>query len=118
MPETKKQSLSDASGKQLKDFLNLCRLGKINWIKETVFFESLNHYGANQPLQQNPGLVASHTFADCPASKPLRPRTDRRKPITEAPNEELQKTAALLEKELQDAKAKEATKVKSTRRIS
>lgn len=107
---TKKQSLSDASGKQLKDFLNALPVGKNKLDrKETVFFESLNQYGANQPLQQNPGFVASHTFAATPAQQnpaqaASQPTT---KPTPEAPNEELQKTAALLEKELQDTKAKE-----------
>ena len=105
-PGAKKQSLSDASQKQFKDFLNSLPMGKNKLDKkETVFFESLNNYGVGQPLQQTPGFVAPHAFAAPLQQNPAQQQIT--KPIQEEPNEELQKTAALLEQELQDAKAKE-----------
>src|ERR1035437_9296003 len=45
VPGGKKQSLNEASQKQLKDFLNSLPVGKNKLDKkETVFFESLNQY--------------------------------------------------------------------------
>jgi hypothetical protein len=109
VPGAKKQSLNEASQKQLRDFLNSLPVGKNKLDKkETVFFESLNKYGAGQPLQQNPGFVASHSFAPSHQQTPTQiVASQQTTPAQEEPNEELQKTAALLEKELQDAKAKE-----------
>jgi hypothetical protein len=109
VPGAKKQSLNEASQKQLRDFLNSLPVGKNKLDKkETVFFESLNKYGAGQPLQQNPGFVASHSFASSNQQASARiVALQQTTPAQEEPNEELQKTAALLEKELQDAKAKE-----------
>jgi hypothetical protein len=109
VPGSKKQSLNEASQKQLRDFLNSLPVGKNKLDKkETVFFESLNKYGAGQPLQQNPGYVASHSFAPSHQQTSTQIVTSQQTtPAQEEPDEELQKTAALLEKELQDAKAKE-----------
>jgi hypothetical protein len=109
VPGSKKQSLNEASQKQLRDFLNSLPVGKNKLDKkETVFFESLNKYGAGQPLQQNPGYVASHSFAPAHQQAPTQiVASQQTTPAQEEPDEELQKTAALLEKELQDAKAKE-----------
>ena len=84
--------------------------------KETVFFESLNQYTTSKPLQTNPGFVASHSLATSAAQQSLSQTIvlqQTAKPTQEEPNEELRKTAELLEKELQDAKAKEATEVKA-----
>ncbi len=106
----KKQSLGDASGKQFKDFLNSLPVGKNKLDKkETVFFESLNKYGAGQPLQQAPGFVPPHSLADAPAKSSAAPVAPQPPADTagEKSDEELKKTAAILEKELQDAKAKE-----------
>jgi hypothetical protein len=105
----KKQSLSDASGKQLKDFLNTLPVGKNKLDKkETVFFESLNNYGANQPLTQTPGFIPKHIL-DTSSTQPAPAQPSPATSMTEPPNDDLQKTAALLEQELQDAKTKEAT---------
>jgi hypothetical protein len=84
--------------------------------KETVFFESLNQYTTSKPLQTNPGFVASHSLATSAAQQSLSQTIvlqQTAKPTQEEPNEELRKTAELLEKELQDAKAKEAAEVKA-----
>jgi hypothetical protein len=116
-PGGKKQSLGENSQKQLKDFLNSLPVGKNKLDKkETVFFESLNQYGANQPLQTNPVVPPPHAFAtDLPTkgNSPVAALPQILKPIKAEPNEELQKTAALLEKELEEAKAKEADKDKA-----
>ena len=98
---TKKQSLGEASQKQLKDFLNSLPGGKNKLDKkETVFFESLNQYEAGKPLQTAPGFVAPHSVATAQPQGSLQPasQTPAPNPIPEEPNEELQKTAALLEK--------------------
>ena len=111
-PGIKKQSLGETSQKQFKDFLNSLPVGKNKLDKkETVFFESLNQYVATNPLQQAPTAVAPHAFATSPvkqnsASTITPPQA--LKPTKEEPSEELQKTAALLERELEAAKAKEA----------
>jgi hypothetical protein len=72
--------------------------------KETVFFESLNQYAASKPSLTTPAVQPKLAQTAPPRPTP--------KPPTE-PNEELQKTAALLEKELEEAKAKEATENKT-----
>jgi hypothetical protein len=113
----KKQSLGETSQKQLKDFLNSLPVGKNKLDKkETVFFESLNQYGADKPLQTNPVAAPPHAFAataPTQAASPTIAPSQSLRPTKEEPNEELQKTAALLEKELEAAKAKEATEAQA-----
>jgi hypothetical protein len=81
--------------------------------KEMVFFEALNQYGASAPIQGIPAPVAPHAFANTPAKRGASP-TPTQPPMPKIfpaeANEELQKTAALLEEELRAAKAKEADK--------
>jgi len=109
----KKQSISEASQKQLKDFLNSLPGGKNKLDKkEMVFFESLAQYETNKPPQANPGFVASHSVAAAAAGQTPLQAVAPQQPIKttqNGTNEDLQKTAELLEKELQAAKAKEAT---------
>ena len=69
--------------------------------KETVFFESLNQYAASKP-----SLATAPTQAKAV-------RTASPQQTLKQPSEELQKTAALLERELAEAKAKEAAENKT-----
>ena len=104
-PSGKKQSLNEVSQKQLKSFLNSLPVGKNKLDKkEMVFFESLAQYGTNKSSQVAPGFVASHSIATS-AAQPAPLQTIVQPSET---NNDLQKTAALLEKELQNAKAQEA----------
>jgi hypothetical protein len=101
--------------KQLKDFLNALpkRVNKLDQ-KETVFFQSLGQYANANPAQNVPGFVAEHSFARQGAAAQLQPlATTAQTPTGKsdnsiAVNQDLLKTAAVLEKELRDAKAKEA----------
>ncbi len=105
------------SQKQLKDFIGLLpsKKNKLDQ-KETVFFQSLNEYAATPvPTAASvPGFVAEHAFAakappqSASTAKPTAPSGGDNSPKDTAFTEELQKTAAILEKELQQAKAKEA----------
>ncbi|HUD04827.1 MAG TPA: PrgI family protein [Patescibacteria group bacterium] len=110
-PSGKKQSLNEVSQKQLKSFLNSLPVGKNKLDKkEMVFFESLAQYGTNKSSQVAPGFVASHSIATS-AAQPAPLQTivqPSAKPTQAETNNDLQKTAALLEKELQNAKAQEA----------
>lgn len=113
----KRLSISEMSEKQLQDFLNALPKG-INKLdkKEMVFFQSLNQYGASKPTQNLPGFVPSHAYANQTPqnqTQPVMPQVQKPENLPEGnvdvtPNEDLQKTAALLQKELQEAKAKEA----------
>jgi hypothetical protein len=111
-PGGKKQSFGEASQKQLRDFLNSLPVGKNKLDKkEMVFFESLAQYETNKPLQTNPGFVASHSVATTTAQQaPMQTVAPQQpaKSTQQGNNNDLQKTAELLEKELQAAKAKEA----------
>jgi hypothetical protein len=109
------RKLSEVSQKQFKDFLGKLP-GQQNKVdqKETVFFESLNHIATTpSPSSQSvPGFVAEHAFATkqgatqaAPQPPPVMP--DKNEPAA-AENGDLQKTAALLEKELKQVKAREA----------
>lgn len=113
----KRLSISEMSEKQLQQFLNALPRGNSRLDKkEMVFFQSLNEYSAGSSTNALPGFVAPHAYANqapqgqnqtnAPANL-AEPETT--KPTTSLlPNEDLQKTAALLQKELQEAKAKEA----------
>ncbi|HYM65289.1 MAG TPA: PrgI family protein [Candidatus Sulfotelmatobacter sp.] len=108
-------SISDMSEKQLSDFLEALPKGKNKLDKkEMVFFQSLNQYGTAASAQATPGYVAEHAYADKGVSQAQNAQPQ---PVLNInPNDyktadkdgDLQKTAALLEKELQAAKAREA----------
>ncbi len=111
-------SLAELSEKQLKDFLNALpkKKNKLDQ-KETVFFQSLNQYGTAPAPQNIPGFVPEHVFARQTASQPQPPQQPAQKPVDknddrEAATQDLLKTAAVLEKELKEAKAKEAAEPK------
>lgn len=104
--------LAEFSEKQLRDFLNALpkKKNKLDQ-KETVFFQSLNQYGSAKPAPSVPGFVPEHAFAKQAVQAQLST------PIAETPvkddgktaaTQDLLKTAAVLEKELREAKAKEA----------
>lgn len=112
----KRLSISEMSEKQLQQFLNALPKGdnKLDK-KEMVFFQSLNQYGANETPQNLPQFIPSHAFANqTPAQAQTAPQQAQKTGVLPqnnvdlTPNEDLQKTAALLQKELQEAKAKEA----------
>lgn len=114
----KRLSISEMSEKQLQQFLNALPKGNSKLDKkEMVFFQSLNEYGANSAPSALPGFIAPHAFANqTPQGQPQQGMPaptapeDAQKPATNPlPNEDLQKTAALLQKELQEARAKEAS---------
>lgn len=115
----KRLSISEMSEKQLAEFLeNLPRGTNKLDKKEMVFFQSLNEYGANKPSQALPVSVPEHAYANMEPEPGLKaqPQVVAKTPQDKAgeaeiltPNEDLQKTAALLEKELKEAKAKEAS---------
>jgi hypothetical protein len=106
---TKKHSFGESSQKQLKDFLDSLQGGKNKLDKkETVFFESLNQPTATAPQQ----IILQPATPPPPAVPVAQPPPEENaqqaaEPIEETPNVELQKTAELLEKELQEVKAKE-----------
>src|SRR3990172_850234 len=109
----KRLSISEMSEKQLSEFLeNLPRGTNKLDKKEMVFFQSLNEYGANKPSQALPVSVPEHAYANMGPEAGLKAQQSVQDKAQEAkiltPNEDLQKTAALLEKELKEAKAKEA----------
>jgi hypothetical protein len=110
----KSDNSKNAAQKQLKDFLNALPIPKNKLDKkETIFFESLNEYGANKPLQQVPGFVPTHVFSNKAQpiqqpSLPSAPSKNQPPPQIDESQDALQKSAALLEKELKEAQAKEA----------
>lgn len=110
----KSDNSKNAAQKQLKDFLNALPIPKNKLDKkETIFFESLNEYGANKPLQQMPGFVPSHAFTSKaqPSQQPTPPSSipKNQPPLPiDGSEEALQKSAALLQKELREAQIKEA----------
>jgi hypothetical protein len=114
--------VSDLSQKQLKDFLNLFPKAKNKLDqKETVFFQSLNQYATDKPATNVPEFVADHVYSGQPgtqqvimtaAAQPTQsplPKSNNQGNVSE---QELKQTAALLEKQLKDAKAKEAAEPK------
>lgn len=112
----KRLTISEMSEKQLEQFLQNLPKGKNKLDeKEMVFFQSLNNYQGGLPPQTLPGFVAEHAFANqspqdqAQANTPAPSSKEMPKPINNlTPNEDLQKTAKLLQKELAEAKAKEA----------
>jgi hypothetical protein len=112
----KRLSISEMSEKQLQEFLNALPKG-INKFdkKEMVFFQSLNQYGASQPAATTPDFVPSHAYDNQASGKPVVPTAPQAKDEkiktqgSLTPDDDLQKTAALLQKELLEAKAREAT---------
>jgi len=112
-------SIFDLSQKQLKDFLNLMPKSKNKLDqKESVFFQSLNQYAADKPAQPTvPSFVAEHAFvSQAAAPQPMPQPNQAAQPKVDASqiaaNDALKQTAALLEKQLQEAKAKEAEQAK------
>lgn len=111
----------ELSQKQLKDFLSFLPKNKqkLNQ-KDSVFYQSLSQPQATQPTQDTPAFVADHVFAAqeptettplaMGAVKSQPTQNSSAKPGAEADKSDqaLQQTAALLEKELKEAKAKEA----------
>lgn len=89
------------------DYKNLPSKNKLDK-KETVFFESLNEYGANNPLQVTPANIPPHAFANDSPVVTQPPTPAKQTPNDDALEENLQKNAALLEKELKEAKDKES----------
>ncbi len=109
-------SISEMSEKQLREFLDsLPKGGNKLDKKEMVFFQALNQYGSAAPAQNTPGYVAEHAYADKGASVGQNPQQQPALQLNpdnyqnKTGDQDLQKTAALLEKELQDAKTKEAS---------
>lgn len=113
----KRQSISEMSEIQLKEFLKTLPKGtnKLDK-KEIVFFQNLGQYQAATATQNIPGYVAQHAYAAIPApQQPQKntPQAPQLQPtlnpfLSTGSSEDLQKTAALLEKELKEAKEKEA----------
>jgi len=115
---------SGLAEKQLRDFLSFLPKGKNKLDqKESVFFQSLNQYGVSSSAQVapqiSPSFVADHAFANKTQDQaqavtqatqaPMPATADKAKTEEETiSNQALLKSAALLEKELQTAKAKEA----------
>jgi hypothetical protein len=107
------------SQKQLRDFLSFLPKGKSKLGKKesSVFFQSQNQYGSTPPAQTTPSFVADHAFAtqdtaqaeaQAKATQPAIVPHDKAEAITADSDQALKQTAALLEKELGEAKAKEA----------
>jgi len=101
------------SEKQLRDFLNALpkKKSKLDQ-KETVFFQSLNQYGNGntKPAQTVPNFIPEHIFAKKPqpVAQPTPIPVNKNDNKTAA-TQDLLKTAAVLDKELKEAKAKTAT---------
>lgn len=112
----KRLTISEMSEKQLQEFLNALPKGNSKLDKrEMVFFQNLNNYAGTMPSQALPGFVAEHAFANqAPDDKDKKDTSaptpkEAPKPVNNLmPNENLQKTAELLQRELQEAKIKEA----------
>jgi hypothetical protein len=112
VPEVKKQSLTNSPQKQFKDFIDSLAGGK-NKLKnkDQVYLEALQPITTQAPATSDEQIAP----APLPIPQPTAPvPVLTPEPITpEEPNMELQKTAALLEKELQEAKAREAQENKT-----
>lgn len=111
----KRLTISEMSEKQLEQFLQNLPKGKNKLDeKEMVFFQSLNNYQGGLPPQALPGFVTEHAFANKAPEDSNKTGADATqketpKPVSGLmPSEDLQKTAELLQKELAEAKIKEA----------
>jgi len=111
--------IAELSEKQLRDFLNALpkKKNKLDQ-KETTFFQSLNQYGATKPAPQSvPKYVPEHAFAKQAvvqlqsAQQPAQAPADKSENV-QAETQDMLKTAAILEKELREAKAREAAQPK------
>jgi hypothetical protein len=105
--------LIELSQKQLRDFLSFLPKGKNKMgQKESVFFQSVNQPAVIPAAQNTPSFVADHAFATQEAtttSAVASVASAAPHPAQETTSDQtLQQTAALLEKELKEAKAKEA----------
>lgn len=107
----KKQSFSNAPQKQFKDFLDSLAGGKNKLDKkERVYFEALQPTVAQTPIAN----AVPITPPVLPTPQPVAAPAPEEKPAMQSEsNTELQKTAALLEKELQEAKTREAEENKT-----
>ena len=105
----KRLSISQMSDKQLSDFLKNLPKG-VNKLdkKEMVFFQSLNSYSQGPAAQPAPGYVAEHAYTTPAVATPQPLQPQKINVDTKMPSEDLKKTAELLTRELQEAKAKEA----------
>lgn len=101
-------SLAELSGQQLKSFIGALPKTPKNKLdeKETVFFEHLASYSAS-PTPPALQPAAPHAYAD-KTPPPSVKKTGEAPRETVVQDESLQKEAMLLEKELSEAKAKEA----------
>lgn len=96
------------ASQQFKNFIKNKPKNKLDQ-KESVFFQNLSSYSTQQPNINVPNAIPSHYYAT--QNQPLNQPQPATQPVEKikAPeeNQELVKTAALLEKELAQAKANE-----------
>lgn len=104
-----KEPLDKASHKQFTDFLGTLQ-GKHPAKKDTVFFEAPTQPTAVSSPQPLPGFVPSHSVSATTQPAPVQTpvASPSPEPDKKTFDDNLQKTAALLEQQLQAAKAKEA----------
>jgi hypothetical protein len=105
-----KEPLSKVSHKQFTDFLGTLH-GRNHDKEDTVFFEAPAQATSASMAPTAPSFVPSHSAGAAAQPTPAQTivQTPTAKPVGENVNADLQKTAALLEQELETAKAKEAT---------
>jgi hypothetical protein len=105
--------IAEFSEKQLRDFLNALpkKKNKLDQ-KETVFFQSLGQYAAAKPAPAVPAFVPEHAFVKQQAQPAAQAPIAEKKDNKAAETQDLLKTAAVLEKELKEAKAIEAAEPK------
>lgn len=96
------------AGQQFKNFIKTKPKNKLDQ-KESVFFQNLNAYSAQAPNINVPNSIPSHYYArqGQPVAQPMPSPQAAEKIKVPEENQELIKTAALLEKELAQAKANE-----------
>lgn len=103
-------SAKQQSDQQFKDFLGKQPQNKLDK-KESVFFQNLSSYSAPQEANLQPTILPSHYYATQKPTGPIPqvPKTteDKIKEDEALANQDLLKTAAILEKELAAAKATE-----------
>lgn len=106
-------SIAELSQQQLKSFIGSLPGGKKNKLdeKETVFFQNLANYSANpQPVRPAPEVPKPHAFANAAPSPQQKINTadQQENPQIGLSDESLKNEALILEKELNEAKAKES----------